>query len=61
MAFSLFLPFPNVPDNIRDHMIQAVAGAAQSVGGEVVEVRLGYMNDEERQMFLAKEQEHWRG
>ena len=22
---------------------------------------LGYMNEEERQVFLAKEQEHWRG
>lgn len=61
ITFSLFLPFPNVPDHIRDHMIQTLVAAAQTQGGEVKEVRLGYMNEADRQIFLAKEQENWRG
>jgi len=55
------IPFPAIPDNIRDHMINSLAQAAKIVGGEVVSVKLEVMNDEERQTFLTVEQANWRG
>lgn len=58
---TLVIPFPSIPDNIRDYMINSLAQAAKTVGGEVVSVKLEVMNDEERQTFLAVEQANWRG
>lgn len=61
VTLSLVLPFANIPDNIRDFMINSLAVAAQSAGGELVEVNLAVMNELERQEFLSKEEQHWRG
>ncbi len=60
-TLTLALPFPNIPDNVRDHMVNSLAAAAQSGGGQLVEVNLALMNDEERQTFLSIEQQNWRG
>lgn len=59
-TLTLVLPFPNVPENIRDFMAGSLAQAAQTAGGEVTSMTLRYMNDEERQTFLEIEQANWR-
>ena len=61
VTFTLVLPFPSIPDNIRDYLINSLASAAQSAGGEISGANLDLMSDEERQEFLVKEQENWRG
>jgi metal-sulfur cluster biosynthetic enzyme len=61
VMLTLALPFPNIPDNIRDYMVTSRAAAAQSGGGQLLEVNLALMNDEERQNFLTTEQQNWRG
>jgi metal-sulfur cluster biosynthetic enzyme len=61
VSLTLVLPFPNIPEAIRNYMVGSLAAAAQSAGGELAEVRLAVMNQEELQAFLAKEQQHWRG
>jgi len=60
-TFTLVLPFPNIPDNVRDYLINALGIAAQSAGGELTGVNLDLMNEEESQLFLKVEQENWRG
>lgn len=61
VTLTLVLPFQNIPDNIRDYMVNGLAAAAQSAGGELTEVKLMVMNEGELQNFLTKEQQHWRG
>ena len=61
VTLALVLPFPNIPDNIRDYMAHSLAAAAQSAGGELTEVKLMIMNEGDLQNFLTKEQQHWRG
>jgi metal-sulfur cluster biosynthetic enzyme len=61
VTLTLALPFPNVPDNIRNYMVNSLAAAAQSAGGELTEVKLTVMNEADLQNFLIKEQQHWRG
>lgn len=61
VALTMVLPFPNIPDNVRDHMVNSLAAAIQSSGGELVTVNLAVMNEEERQNFLTIEQQNWRG
>lgn len=61
VIFTLVLPFPNIPDNVRDMMVNQLAAAAQSAGGQVTKVRVGIMDDVARQTFLEKEQQNWRG
>jgi metal-sulfur cluster biosynthetic enzyme len=61
VTLTLVLPFQNIPDNIRDYMVNSLAAAAQSAGGELTEVKLTVMNEADLQNFLIKEQQHWRG
>lgn len=58
---TLVLPMPNIPDNIRGFLIKSLESATQSAGGELSAVKLGLMDEEERQKFLTKEQLYWRG
>jgi hypothetical protein len=61
VAITLVLLFLNIPDNIRYYFVNSLAAAAQTAGGELTEVNLAIMNEEERQNFLIKEQQYWRG
>jgi metal-sulfur cluster biosynthetic enzyme len=61
VTLTLAVPFPNIPDNIRDYMVNSRAAAAQSAGGELIGVKLMVMNEADLQNFLTKEQQHWRG
>ncbi|MEA3334948.1 MAG: iron-sulfur cluster assembly protein [Chloroflexota bacterium] len=61
VALTMVLPFPSIPDNVRDYMVNSLATAIQSSGGELVTVNLAVMNEEERQNFLTIEQQNWRG
>jgi metal-sulfur cluster biosynthetic enzyme len=61
VTLTLVLSFQNIPDNIRDYMVNSLAAAAQSAGGELTEVKLTVMNEADLQNFLVKEQQHWRG
>ncbi|MFZ2096973.1 MAG: iron-sulfur cluster assembly protein [Anaerolineales bacterium] len=61
VALALVLPFSGIPNNIIQYMTNALYSAAQSAGGELTKVSLAVMNEEERQNFLIKEQQNWRG
>lgn len=58
---TLVIPFPAIPEQIRNHTINGLAQAAKAVGGEIVSVKVEVMNDEEKQNFMVKEQANWRG
>ncbi|MEN8173425.1 MAG: iron-sulfur cluster assembly protein [Chloroflexota bacterium] len=60
-SLTMVLPFPNIPDNVRDYMVTSLANAAKSAGGALTKVDMAVMNEEERQNFLKIEQENWRG
>jgi metal-sulfur cluster biosynthetic enzyme len=57
----LVLPALNIPENIRNYMVNTLAAAAKEAGGTLDKIKLAVMNDQERQTFLAKERENWRG
>jgi metal-sulfur cluster biosynthetic enzyme len=58
VALTLLLPFPNIP--IKDYLANSVREAVMKLGLEV-EIKIGQMNQEEVQSFLAMEQEGWKG
>jgi hypothetical protein len=60
-SLTLVLPFPSIPENVRNYMVNNLTEAVGSAGGELVKVNVALMNDVERQEFLAKEQQNWRG
>ena len=61
VSLTLVLPFPSVPTNVRNHLINSLALAAKPAGGELTKVDLAYMSEDELRIFLAKEQQNWRG
>ena len=61
VSLTLVLPFPSVPSNIRDYLINSLALTTESAGGELTKVDLALMDEDELQTFLAKEQQYWRG
>jgi len=61
VTLTMVLPFPNIPDNVRNTMVNSLAAAAQSAGGELTKLDLAMMNEEEREKFLIIEQQNWRG
>ncbi len=61
VSFTIVLPFPNIPENVKNFIINSLASAAQTAGGELEKADLTIMNDEERQNFLSIEQQNWRG
>ena len=60
VTLTLALPVLNIPENVRDYMVNSLYLAIQDAGGELKGVNLALMTDEGRQMFLQMEQENWR-
>ncbi len=61
VSLTLVLPFPNIPDNVRDNMVNGLAAAVQSAGGNLTQASVAVMDDAERQVFLELEQQNWKG
>jgi len=55
---TMALPFPNIP--ILGDLADSLREPVEKSGGEF-EVKLTQMNEEERQAFLAMEEESWKG
>jgi len=60
VIITLALPILSIPASIKDQLVNSLRKAAAGLGAEV-EVRITEMNQEERQAFLAMEQESWKG
>lgn len=60
-TLTVTLPFPSIPDNVRDFIVNSLVSAANTAGGELTKVDMAVMNETERQNFLKKEQQNWRG
>ena len=60
VTLTLVLPFPGIPTFIKDHLINSLRRAIAKLSGEV-DVKIAEMSEEERQAFLAMEQESWKG
>ena len=61
VTMSLVIPFMGIPDVIKNYMANSLVQAVRGAGGEVDEIRVEVMTDEERQMFFQREQTNWRG
>ena len=61
VSLTLVLPIMGIPQNVRDYMVNNLYQAIKTTGSELTNVELAEMTDGERQVFLAKEKENWRG
>ena len=61
VSLTLVLPVLNIPQNVRDYMVNSLYQALKSVDVELTGVNVAQMTEEERQVFLALEQQNWRG
>ena len=61
VSLTLVLPVLDIPQNVRDYMVNSLYHAVKSTGAELTKVDLAQMTVEERQVFFAKEQQNWRG
>ena len=61
VSLALVLPVLNIPQNVRDYLVNSLYQALKSVDVELTEVNLAQMTEEERQVFLELEQQNWRG
>ena len=55
---TIALPFPHIP--ILGSLVDSLREPVEKLGGEF-KVKLTRMNEEERQAFLAMEEESWKG
>lgn len=60
VTLTLALPFLDIPVSIKDYLVNSLRKAVTDLGAEA-EVRITGMNQEEREAFLAMEQESWKG
>jgi len=60
VTLTLALPILGIPAYIKDHLVNNLRNAVVGLGAEF-EVKIAEMKDEERQAFLAMEQESWKG
>ena len=60
VTMALVIPFMGIPDVIKNFMSNSLVQAVRRAGGEVDEIRVEVMTDEERQMFFQREQANWR-
>ena len=57
---TLVLPILNIPAPVKDYLVNSLREAVAALGVQL-EVEITEMNDKERQVFLAMEQESWKG
>jgi metal-sulfur cluster biosynthetic enzyme len=57
---TLLLPILNIPVPVKDYLVNSLREAVAALSVRL-EVEIAQMNDEERQAFLAMEQESWKG
>jgi len=57
---TLLLPVLNIPVPVKDYLVNSLREAVVALGVQL-EVEVAEMNEEERQAFLAMEQESWKG
>ena len=60
VTMALVIPFMGIPDVVKNFMGNSLVQAVRRVGGEVDEIRVEVMTDEERQLFFQREQANWR-
>ena len=60
VRLTLAIPVLNIPVAIRDYFIKSLKEAVAILGAPI-KVEIAEMNEEERQAFLAMEQESWKG
>ncbi len=60
VILTLVLPFFGIPQAVQDYMVNSLGQAIKEAGGELKNVNLAQMTDEERQSFFQKENANWR-
>jgi len=60
VMLTLALPFFGIPVSVKDYLVNSLRRVVTDLGVEV-EIKITGMNQEERQAFLAMEQESWKG
>jgi ATP-binding protein involved in chromosome partitioning len=60
VTLTLALPFLEVPVSIKDYLVNSLRKVVTDLGAEI-EIRITGMSQEERQAFLAMEEESWKG
>ena len=60
VTLTLALPILGIPASVKDYLVNSLREAVVGLGLEA-EIRVTEMNQEERQAFLAMEQESWKG
>ena len=60
VSLTLVLPFLGIPASIKDYLVNSLRQAVMKLGAKV-EIGIAEMNQQERQVFLAMEQEGWKG
>jgi ATP-binding protein involved in chromosome partitioning len=60
VTLTLALPFLDIPVSIKDYLVSSLRKIVTDLGAEI-EIRIAGMDQEEREDFLAMEQESWKG
>ncbi len=60
VILTLVLPFLGIPDVIKDYLVDSLREAIAKLGVNV-EIKIAEMNKEEKEAFLAMEEEGWKG
>lgn len=60
VTLTLALPFLDIPISIKDYLMNSLRKVVTDLGAEI-EIQVTGMNQEEREAFLAMEQESWKG
>jgi len=60
VTLTLALPFSSIPTSIKDYLVNSLRQAVMKLGA-TVDIRVADMSQEERQAFLAMEQQSWEG
>jgi metal-sulfur cluster biosynthetic enzyme len=60
VRLKLVLPILNIPESVKDYLVNSLREAVAALSVQL-KVEISQMNEEERQAFLAMEQESWKG